>query len=244
MDKELEWKKERVGLITASELGGIMSASGKIIDSNLDYVRKKRFERSRRFSLPVNGRALDVGHEQEPYAVRWFKANHPEREIIYSQDCDKIPFWKVDWANFGASPDCFSPDESFVLEIKSVVGNTNLEFFADFYTSYEDKRAYVLKEHGDQLAGQFLSNEKVQEIWLLKYLYQRDEIDEDTDSPLATWRGIIFKFKREEFDLKRYKDRIVLFDTFIDSLYDPKVMKAPGVKMVNGLIELEEEKKK
>lgn len=225
MDKELTWKRGRVGLITASELPDVVSASGKVTNENITYVRKKRFERKRGFSLPIFGRALDLGKEQEPYAVEWFKANYPDIEIVYSIDQEKIPMWKADWGNFASSPDCFTPNEELVVEIKSVVGNTAAEFFADERTAFETKRKLVLKEHGPQLAGQFLSNPKVKEIWLLKYIYQRDDVMDDIESPLAEWRGIVFKFNRSDFDLEGIKERILAFDSFIDSPYDAEMFK-------------------
>jgi hypothetical protein len=98
-------------------------------------------------------------------------------------------------------------------------------FFGDDYTTYEEKRAEVFKEHGNQIAGQFLSNDKVEEIWLVKYIYQRDDVMEDVDSPVEPWRGIVFKFKREDFDLEAMKDRIILFDKFIDSKDSPSMLK-------------------
>lgn len=225
MEKDILWKLARLGLITASELSDIKSAKGGIIDTNLSYIRKKRFERKHKFALPIHGKALDVGNEQEPYAVEWFRANHPEIEIVYSKDLDYIPFWSVDWAKFGASPDCFTPDHKIVVELKTVYSNGNVEFFSDEYTSYEEKKAVVLKEHGAQLEGQFLSNDKVEEIWVLKYIYQRDDIMEDQDSPTAEWRGLIFKFKREDFNLDIAKDDIIMFDKLIDSKINPSEIK-------------------
>lgn len=225
MDRELNWKRGRVGLITASELGDLVSASGKITNENVSYVRKKRFERSRGFSLPIFGRALDMGKEQEQYAVAWFRENYPDIPIVYAQEEEVIPMWKANWGNFAASPDCFSPDETLVIEIKSVVGNTAAEFFSDEHTSYEAKMKAVVKDHWPQLAGQFLSNPKVKEIWLLKYIYQRDDVPDDIDSPLEKWRGVIFKFKRSDFDLDFVKDRILAFDAYIDSSYDADAFK-------------------
>lgn len=225
MDKETLWKRRRVGKITASELNQIFSASGKITDGNLDYVRHKRFERTYGFSYPVSARNFDIGHEQEPYAVEWFRANYPEKPVLYAQELPEIPIWEADFANFSASPDAFSEDEAFVLEIKTVVGNTSVEYYADKRTSYEDKRQSVLREHGMQLAGQLLSNPKVQEIWLLKYIYQRDECEEDLSSPLAPWRGVVFKFTREDFPLEDVRERICLFDDFIDSYEETKRLK-------------------
>ena len=66
MNKEKNWLRKRLGMITASELGQIVSASGKIIDGNLSYIRAKRWERKHGFSHPVSARAMDIGNEQEP----------------------------------------------------------------------------------------------------------------------------------------------------------------------------------
>lgn len=225
MNKELVWKRKRLGCISASELDDIVSASGKIIDGNLSYIRKKRFERKHGYTLPVSSRPMEIGKEQEPYIAQWLRVNYPSLDIVYSQELDEIPFWKVGWAKFGASPDCFTSDERIVFECKTLVSNERIEFFADDYTSYEEKRKSVLKEHGNQIAGQFLSNDKVEEIWLVKYIYQNDDIMEDTDDPCAPWRGFVFKFKREEFDLEAMRDRIVLFDEFIDSKENPSELK-------------------
>ena len=225
MDKERVWKAKRLGCISASELGELFSKSGKVTEGMMGYVSEKRFHRKHKFVLPVTGRALDIGKEMEHDAVEWLRANYPSLDIVYSQELDEIPFWRVDWANYGASPDCYTRDERIVIEIKNCVGNSTVYFFDDDYRSEEDKRNDVWKEHGNQMAGQFLSNPKVEEIWLVKYIYQRDDIMEDLDSPLAPWRGKIFKFKREDFDLEATKDRIILFDKFIDSKENPRDLK-------------------
>lgn len=225
MDKEQVWKAKRLGCISASELNDLCSRSGKVTEANMDYIRKKRFHRKHQFELPINGRALEIGHEMEHDAVEWLRANYPSLNIIYSQELDEIPFWRVRWAKYGASPDCFTDDEKIVFEIKNCVGNDTVHFFDDEYTSYEEKREEVLKEHGNQIAGQFLSNRNVKEIWLIKYIYQRDDIMDDVDSPLAPWRGKVFKFKRNDFNLKAMKERIILFDQFINSTATPSLLK-------------------
>ena len=71
MNKELVWKRKRLGCISASELDDIVSASGKIIDGNLSYIRKKRFERKHGYTLPVSSRPMEIGKEQEPYIAQW-----------------------------------------------------------------------------------------------------------------------------------------------------------------------------
>ena len=225
MDKEQVWKSKRLGCISASELNDLFSRSGKVTEANMDYIRKKRFHRKHKFELPINGRALEIGKEMEHDAVEWLRANYPSLDIVYSQELDEIPFWRVEWAKFGASPDCFTSDERIVFEIKNCVGNDTVYFFDDEYTSEEEKRVEVYKEHGNQIAGQFLSNDKVEEIWLVKYIYQRDDVMEDIDSPLEPWRGKVFKFKREDFELDVMKDRIILFDNFIDSTDSPSMLK-------------------
>lgn len=244
MDKEQIWLGKRLGRITASELNEIMSASGKYIDGNVDYIRHKRWERRHGYRLPVNGRALDVGKEQEKYAVAWLRNKYPQLDIVYSQELEEIPIWAADWGNFAASPDAFTSDEKAVFEIKTLVGNSQIEFFDDPNTPEEDKRAAVIKEHGNQLAGQFLSNPKVAKIMLVKYIYQNDDIDEDVDSPLEDWRGHCFVFKREDFDLDAVKNRILAIDAWIGSDRDPKGIKKDNWKIENGeIIDVVDEKK-
>lgn len=225
-EKEYEWLKKRVGCISASELNNLFSLSGKVTEANVDYIRKKRFERKHGYSLNVSSYAMEIGKEQESYAVEWFRENYPQfSDIIHANtDLDEIPFWTVGWAKFGASPDAFSPDETFVLEVKTVVSNADTDYYADEFTPYVDKYQRVKKEHGNQIAGQFLSNPKVEKIWLLKYIYQRDD-DFDVDSPLEKWRGVVFEFVRSDFELEKMKDRIILFDNFIDAPVDPASLK-------------------
>lgn len=215
--------KRRLGMITASELGQITSASGKIIDGTLSYIRAKRWERKRGFTHPVSARAMEIGNEQEPMIFEWCKANLGFNEIVYSKELSEIPFWIADGCPMGASPDAFTPDEKVVFEFKTLVGATAIEFFGDEFTSYEEKKLAVWKDHGDQLLGQFLSNPKVEEIHLIKYIYQDDDILQDTDSPLAAWRGLEFTFKRSDYEasIEAMRQRIILIDKMIDAPINP-----------------------
>lgn len=232
--REREWRERRLGRITASELSNLFSASGKVIDTNVDYIRHKRFEREHGYVLPVSARAMEIGVEQEKYAYEWLKANYPELGLKYAQEQSVIPVWKAEWGEFSASPDTFTEDESLVVEIKTVVGNTAYEYYADRRTSEEDIRATVIGEHGYQICGQFLSNPRVREIWLLKYLYMHDDIEDDLDSPIEPWRGVVVKFRREDFDLDMVRERIELFDRFIDSDYDAKAFKKGKWSIADG----------
>ena len=214
-------------MITASELGQITSASGKIIDTNLSYIRSKRWERKHGFSHPVSARAMDIGNEQEPMIIEWCRANLGIGEIVYSKDLSEIPFWISADCPVGASPDAFTPDMRTVIEAKTLVGATSIEFFGDEYTPYEEKKLAVWKDHGDQLLGQFISKSSVEEIYLVKYIYQDDDIMADTDSPLAPWRGLVFKFRREDYSesIAAMRDRIILFDKMIDAPISPSDFK-------------------
>lgn len=236
MDKEQKWLQKRLGMITASELGQITSASGKIIDGNLSYIRAKRWERKHGFTHPVSARAMEIGNEQEPMIYEWCKANLGFDEIVYSKDLPEIPFWIATDCPVGASPDAFTPDKRIVLEFKTLVGATSIEFFGDDYTSYEEKKLAVWKDHGDQILGQFISNSAVEEIWLIKYIYQDDDIIKDTDSPLAPWRGLVFKFARKDYEasIDEMKHRILLFDKMIDAQVNPADFKKGEWSVVGG----------
>lgn len=214
-------------MITASELGQITSAKGGIIETNLSYIRAKRWERKHGFSHPVSARAMDIGNEQEPMIIEWCRANLGIGEIVYSKDLSEIPFWISTDCPVGASPDAFTPDMRTVIEAKTLVGATSIEFFGDEYTPYEEKKLAVWKDHGDQLLGQFISKSSVEEIYLVKYIYQDDDIMADTDSPLEPWRGLVFKFRREDYSesIAAMRDRIILFDKMIDAPISPSDFK-------------------
>lgn len=238
MTKEERWMKNRVGRITASELGEITSASGKIIDGCVSYIRGKRWERRHGYTLPVSARTMDIGNENESMIFMWAQKHIPGA-WVYSKDEDlpEIPFWvPEDMPFFGASPDAYSEDETAVLEFKTLVGNEATFFFMDEYTPYVDKKARVLKEHGDQIMGLFLSKPDIMSITLIKYAYQRDDVPEDRDSPLADWRGIIFRFERSDYEvsIEEMRQRIVLINAMIDTPVDPMQFKVGSWSLKGG----------
>lgn len=77
----------------------------------------------------------------------------------------------------------------------------------------------VWGEHGSQILGQFIGEDNLKMVILLKY----DAIDEDnlTDERDATHpaRGICFNFSREEMGTRidRGRERIVFADEFLKS---------------------------
>lgn len=228
MDKESRWLQQRLGRITASELDSIMSASGKIIDGNISYIRRKRWEQNHGFSLPISSYEMEQGKLCEPYAIAWYRENYPQSPIIYSQELEEIPFWTNELVpNFGASPDAFSDDETIVVEMKNVISNSQREFYFDPATSFTEKKAKVWGDHGSQILGQFLAKPSVLVVRLLKYCSQIDDIMQDTDSPLAPWRGMVFEFERKDFEssIAETAERIKLFNAFIASDINPSEFK-------------------
>lgn len=227
MSKEDIWLRKRLGMITASEVGELTSASGKIIDGNLSYIRKKRWERKHGFAHPISAYAMEIGNQQEPMIYQWALANLGFNEIIYSKDLPEIPLWIAPDCPLGASPDAYVPSERLVFEFKTLVGATAIEFFGDEHTSYEEKKIAVWKDHSAQILSQMISNPNVEEIWLIKYIYQDDDIMADLDSPLAPWRGLTFKFKRDDYEesIAEMKERIRLIDAMIDAPINPSEFK-------------------
>ena len=218
--------KARCGKITASELGDVMSASGKIIDGCVTYIRSKRWERQHGYALGVSARTMEIGNENEPMIFEWLKANIGADDVVYSKDPElgEIPFWvPEDAPYFGASPDAFTFDRKTIWEFKTLVGNEATYFFMDKYTPMVEKKARVIKEHGPQLLGLFISSPETETIKLIKYAYQRDDLDLDTDSPLAPWRGLVFEFKRSDYQvsIEEMKSRIAMFDQMIDAPVNP-----------------------
>lgn len=228
MDKEHKWRLKRCGYLTASMLSDITSKSGKIIDGTVTAIRSKRFERRYGYPLQVSSRTMEIGTQNEPYVIEWFRNQYPNVPIIYSQEVESgIPFWTVDWAKFGASPDAFTEDERIIIDCKTVVSNSNIEFFADEYTPLEEKKAKVWDEHGDQILGLFLSKPKAEEVWIVKHIYCDEFNDFEPSDPLAPWRGIVFVFKRKDYteSLAEMKDRIILIDKMIDAPISPSEFK-------------------
>lgn len=230
MDREYEWMKKRCGRITASELGDLTSASGRIIDGNVAYIRKKRWERRHGFALPVSSKTMEVGNDTEPVIFQWVKANiDPEGgRYVYSKDEAQIPIWiPQGMPCFSASPDAYTEDHRVILEFKTLVGNEQTEFYMDERTSYAEKAARASKEHLPQVLGLLMSEPKAERVRLVKYAPQRDEVMDDLDSPLAPWRGVVFDFLRSDylFDLARMEQLVRMFDRMIDSDVNPSSFK-------------------
>lgn len=232
---QIEWLQSRCGCFSASELHLLMSSSGKFTQGNISYLYKIQRERELgRPKMNPDSPALRFGRDNEPYAVEWLRANHPEFNLFYVGDVDKSATFVKAFEFFGATPDSFwyskqiepvtwdniLSGEKDIVEIKCVYGDTEENYIFSPTVPFEDKKSHVKAEHGDQIAGQFIAFPGVSLIFLLKYLPQNDMDDFDFDSPLDPRRGIIFKFTRDEFDLDYYKKRIIFAHNYLESRQD------------------------
>lgn len=225
--KEYNWLKEKAGWISTSKLDSLTSKSGKWVDTNISYLRE--IERQRLLgqpSPPIHSRPLEIGVANEVYAVEWLRANTNMTIRHCDKDYDTKIFKKTPYG-FGSSPDTFIVENEAlmaekivgIIEIKCVVGLSNLCFYFSPTESFEDKRIFAFEEHRNQLAGQLIAYPEIEKIHLLKYDPQLDDDEFDTRSVLDPSRGILFNYSREEFGtyLDTIKDRTIFADGFLKS---------------------------
>lgn len=229
MDENIQWLIKRAGFISASCLSDLMcKGRGKDWgDTAISYLRKVEYERMMGTpGINKDAPALRFGRENEPYAVEWIKSNFYADVRYYEEDFEDKPFITVPWAKFGATPDVDIADENGnpieIIEIKCTFSETSTYFYFSPSAPESRKKAEALKEHRDQIAGQFLACPTVQKIHILKYNPQRDECDWDIMDPTDPRRGIMFTITREEMGdyLETVKDRIIKADTFLNTGLD------------------------
>lgn len=227
MDSELKWQKARTGHITASELHKLkIGKRGGVTEEAKNYISKKRFERKYGYPLLEDNKYFRMGKMYEQDAIEWIRAQFPDLDIRYSQDESEFeypPFYTVEWAKFGASPDAESRDGRLIIDTKVLCTPSTICFHSDPTIPHEIKRAKVLAEHGDQMAGLMLARPKCQEFWIVKYNPMLEDNMLDTEPTTAAFRGFVYKYTRQEFGmaLDSMKEMIIFADKFIDSPYSP-----------------------
>lgn len=236
--KEYEWLQEKIGIISTSELSRLMptTASGKWTAGNKSFLYKIQRQRFlKQPSPPVYSRTMQIGIENEPYAVAWLRANTDMRIAHCSVDFPKKIFVKTKWG-LGCSPDVYEiamrdfvnefkvvlKTEEYIkslIEIKCVAGEESTNFYFSPTISFEKKRMRAFDEHRDQMAGQLLTHEGVDIVRLMKYDPQDDNDPFDLRSPLDPSRGILFDYTRAEFGiyLDTIKERVVFADAYLES---------------------------
>lgn len=226
-EKEIRWKKAKIGLVSCSSLHLLDSKSGSWTDTNISYLYKLQRQRVlNQPAPPIFSRNLNTGTENEPYAVAWLRENTPMNIKHCSEDFDDIVFIKTDFG-LGCSPDVYEYALDWkkiisVIEIKCVTAETTTNFYFSPTISYDIKRITAFDEHRCQLAGQLLAHPEINVVKLLKYDPQNDEDEFDIRDVTDPTRGILFTYTRSEFGeyLNYLKQRIITAEAVLKSGQD------------------------
>lgn len=228
--KEHRWLLEKVGYISASSLGDLLTGGRKGNawgETAITYLYKLQRERTRGIPSPqISAKPMSFGNENEPYAIEWLRWNVNRDIKNCSEDFDDKLFKKHETVMFGASPDAIlgTPGNvSELFETKCVYGAKETNWMFSPTVPHDEKVAAVLKEHRPQLAGLLLAYPECNYISLLKYDAQRDDNPFDTLSPMDPSRGLLFDFTREDFGayLEEVWMRILMADEFLRKGYNP-----------------------
>jgi hypothetical protein len=220
-----------------------MSASGKWIEGNIDYLYEIQYQRlTGEPEPPITARPMRIGIENEPYAIAWVRENYPDLNVLHcGADFTELIFEEpYPDLMFGASPDAFitqkeaiknmadgrviydSAIKSFIsalLEVKCVVGRKETVRYFSPTLPDEVKKDMVKKEHGWQMAAQLFAYPNVQKIYLLKYLPQMDDNEWDLRPASDPSRGIMFEFSRGELaiEIATFEHRLRVADVYLKS---------------------------
>jgi hypothetical protein len=242
--QEYQWHLEKVGYLSASRAADLLSKSGKWIEGNIDYLYELQYQRlTGEPEPPISARPMQIGIDNEPYAIAWMRENYPLLNILHcDKDFDKKIFEKP-WPDvmFGASPDAFIMSQPFagdlsdegkivynqrvidgiceLLEVKCLVSRKMTARYLSPTLPFALKKAMALKEHGDQMAAQLLAYPKVEKIRLLKYSPQMDDNEFDLRDVTDPTRGIVFEFTRSELvaEMHILEGRIRYADAYLNS---------------------------
>ena len=232
--KEEKWLKERIGFISASEVDKLMSKSGKWTQGNITYLYKIQRQRFlQEPAPPVFSKIMQIGIENEPYAVEWIRHDMGWNIAHCDKDFTEKIFIKTDWG-LGSSPDAYLAERILrdemgivvlmshlkaLIEIKCVVGEKTTNYYFSPTVPFEKKRLRAFDEHRDQMAAQLLTHPSIETICLMKYDPQDDENPWDLRPVLDKTRGLLFEFSRAEFGsyLDEMKERVTFANDYLNS---------------------------
>lgn len=119
-----EWEQARLGVVTASTFGKIITAKTMKISASADEVENKAvFEilTGKESNEFVGNKHTERGHELEPDAVSMY-------EMIKGGDIQEVGFVTNDEGTIGCSPDRLIGEDGG-LEIKCPLGHTHIKSF-------------------------------------------------------------------------------------------------------------------
>ena len=215
--KQENWLKKRSGRPTSSKAetlfkGGsrpatdeeiaiykLVKSTRKTVDlefgeTAIEYLYELAYEReSGQPTWTPSNRNFDWGSAQEPYAIKYLKANHPELDVKHcsGDDFPEIVF-NVSACGLGDSPDFYSGTD-VVGEIKCVMTGAKLKRIKEM------TREEAMQEYRYQFAGHLIGSPWANKLIYLVYFGQNDDNQYDILDPLDPSRGIIFEYDRSEF---------------------------------------------
>lgn len=187
----------------------------------IGYLNDIKYERRR--GVPVRSRSnfnFSFGHENEPLAMAWLRANYPLYIFKSCQtDYDEIVFaTNPDVPGHGDSPDFYAlnSDETIAMvgEIKCPVDRGKIE--DTWCSSRED----VIDEYCDQFCGHLIAHPEVDKLMYLVYDGTSDDDDEDDEMDLLDpERGRVFIYTRADFGDRIHEicDRINEADRIVNT---------------------------
>ena len=235
-DKETLWHQKRLGKITSSNLHLLNTSAPKWTKTAISYLYS--LQRQRLLKQPkksVVTYAMQIGIDNEPYAVEWIRENLKLKVEHCDVDFDEKVFIETDWG-LGDSPDgyVYDKDEKLLLEIKCLVTDGKVDWFFSPTVPYDKKKDEMFKEHKNQLAGHLLAHPDINKVMLMIYDPQDDDDMNDLRSPLCSTRGLVFIYDRAEFGdlIETTKERVIIAEEWLQSGKDlDEMMKIkPSIK--------------
>ena len=245
--KQENWLKKRVGRPTSSKIktlftGGTRPATPEEIaiyklvkstrktvdlefgDTAIEYLYELAYEReSGQPTWTPENRNFTWGSAQEPYAIKYLKANHPELDVKHcsGDDFPEIVF-NVSACGLGDSPDFYSGTDA-VGEIKCVMTGSKLKRIKEM------TREEARKEYEHQFSGHLIGKPDAKKLLYVVYFGQNDENEYDILDPLDPSRGVIFEYDRSEFEplIAEIEAKVTKVMKFLD-VVDRKELKPDG----------------
>jgi len=137
-----EWLAARAGIITASELGNLLTPlmKHKTGETPKTYLYRKLAEKWQGFPLQsFGGGAMEQGSLLESEAIPWY-------EVEYGVDVERVGLVLTDDGKFGASPDGLLSDRG--IEVKCPQPHTHIKWWLDGVVPEE----HLLQCHGGMFA--------------------------------------------------------------------------------------------
>lgn len=235
--KESIWLKKKIGCFSSSNLDLLMPGKGnKWTDTNKNYLYKIQRQRLlNEPAPPIHARTMDIGIQNEPYAIEWLRENTTSTIKHCDSDYPEKIFVRTEWG-LGSSPDAYEVKLSqlcnekhevvyeaekklSLIEIKVTAGEETTNFYFSPTVPFDRKRMRAFDEHRDQMAGQLLTHPDIDVVKLMKYDPQLDDNEFDLRSPVDKTRGIVFEFTRAEFGtyLDTVEQRVRFADEYLKS---------------------------